>query len=53
MAAYVRDTEHFANRNLSMVVAKLRFFRVCCVKQNFYVFSLYRNPDIYDRIWTV
>ena len=24
-------------------------FRVCCARQNFYVFSLYRNPDLDDR----
>ena len=26
-------------------------FRVCSVRQNFYVFSLYRNPDLDDRIF--
>ena len=26
-------------------------FRVCGVRQNFYVFSLYRNPDLDDRIF--
>ena len=26
-------------------------FRVCGARQNFYVFSLYRNPDLDDRIY--
>ena len=26
-------------------------FRVCGVRQNFYMFSLYRNPDLDDRIF--
>ena len=26
-------------------------FRVCGVRQNFYVYSLYRNPDLDDRIF--
>ena len=27
------------------------FFRVCGVRQNHYAFSLYRNPDLDDRIF--
>ena len=27
------------------------FFMVCGVKQNLYVYSLYRNPDLDDRIF--
>ena len=27
------------------------FFRVCGVRQNLYVYSLYRNPDLGDRIF--
>ena len=26
-------------------------FRVCCVRQNLYVYSHYRNPDLDDRIF--
>ena len=26
------------------------FFMVCGVRQNIYVFNLYRNPDLYDWI---
>ena len=44
-------TEHFANQNLSVVVAKCWFCRVCRVRQNLYVLSLYHNPDLDDRIF--
>ena len=27
------------------------FLRVCGVRQNLYVYSLYRNPDLDDRIF--
>ena len=37
-------TEHFANPNLSVVVAKCWFV-------GFVVYSLYRNPDLDDRIF--
>ena len=30
---------------------KMPFFRVCDVRQDFYVFSHYRNPDLGDRIF--
>ena len=43
--------EHFANPSLSVVVAKCCFFMVCGVRQNLYVFSLYRNIDLDDRIF--
>ena len=26
-------------------------FKVCGVSQNFYLFSLYHNPDLYDQIF--
>ena len=41
------DMEHFDNPSSSVAVAK------CCsgVRQNLYVFSLYRNPDLDDRIF--
>ena len=48
---YEMDKEHFANPSLSVVVVKFCFFRVCGVRQNLYVFSLYRNPDLDDRIF--
>ena len=52
MAAYTYeiDMEHFANPSLSVVVPKC-IVRVCGVRQNFYVFSLYCNPDLDDRIF--
>ena len=43
--------EHFTNPSLSVVVAKCCFFRVCGVSQNLYMFSLHRNPDLYDQIF--
>ena len=27
------------------------FFTVCDVRQNLYVFSIYRNPDLDDRVF--
>ena len=52
MAAYVRDGYgEFRQLNLSVVVAKCWFFRVCDVRQIFFVFSLYRNRDLDDRIF--
>ena len=47
---YEMVTKHFANPNLSVVVAKCWVFRVCGVRQNLYVYSLYRNPDLHGRI---
>ena len=44
--------EHFRCRNLCVVVVKC-FFRVCGVRQNFYLFSLYCNLDLDDWILTV
>ena len=44
-------TEHLANANLRVVVCKMLVFRVCGVRQNHYVFSLYRNPDVDDQIF--
>ena len=43
--------EHFANLNLSVVVGKIMFSRVCGVIQYFYGFSLYHNIDLDDRIF--
>ena len=45
------DTRHFVNPNLSVVVAKCWYLGVCGVRMNFYVFSLYRNPDLDGRIF--
>ena len=42
--------EHFAKQSSSVVVAK-SWFIVCGVRQNLYVFSLYDNPDLDDRIF--
>ena len=52
MAAYVRD-EYGAFRPLKFEYGccEMLVFRVCDDRQNFYVFSLYRNPDQYERIY--
>ena len=44
-------TEHFANPNLGLGCCEMLVFSVCGVRQNLYVYSLYRNPDIDDRIF--
>ena len=51
MAAYIRDgygafRQPIFGRGFEMLV-----FRAFGVRQNLYVFSLYRNPDIDDRIF--
>ena len=47
---YEMDMEHFANPSLS-IVNEMLVFMVCGERQNFYVFSHYRNPDLDDRIF--
>ena len=52
MAAYVRDGYGaFCQPKFECGCCELLFFRVCGVRQNLYVFSLYRNPDLDDRIF--
>ena len=43
-------TEHFANPNLCGCCEML-VFRVCGVRRNLYVYSIYRNPNIDNRIF--
>ena len=51
MAAYDEmGTDHFANPNFSVVVAEMLVFSAYGVRQNLYVYGLYRNPDLDDRI---
>ena len=45
MHTFEMVTEHFANPNSSV---EMLVFRVCGVRQNLDVYSLYRNPDIDD-----
>ena len=40
--------EHFANTSLSVIFVKC-FFSVSGPRQNLYVYSLYRYPDLDDR----
>ena len=52
MAAYVRDGYGpFRQPKFQRGCCKMLFFRVCVVRQNLYVFSFYRNPDLDDRIF--
>ena len=46
------DMRHFTNTNLSDCCEMLVFW-VCGTRQNFYVFSLCRNPDLDDQIYSV
>ena len=51
-AAYVRDGYGtFRRPKFECVCFEMLFFRVCGVRQNLYVYSLYRNPDLDDRIF--
>ena len=47
---YEMDMEHFANQSLSVVVSKCWFLGFV-VRDRTYVFSIYRNPDLDDRIF--
>ena len=51
MAAYVRDGyEAFRQPKFECGCCEMLVVRVCGLRQNFYVYSLYRNPDQDDRI---
>ena len=52
MAAYVRDGYGaFRQPKFECACCEMLVFRVCGARQNFYVFSLYRNPPLDDRIY--
>ena len=52
MAAYVRDGYGaFRLPKFQCGCCQMLVFRVCGARQNFYVFSLYRNPDLDDRLY--
>ena len=52
MAVYVRDGYGaFRQPKFECGCCEMLVFRVCGVRQNLYVFSLYRNPDLDDRIF--
>ena len=54
-----RHTLEMVTEHLSVVVepkfecgcCEMLFFRVCCVRQNLYVYSLYHDPDLDDPIF--
>ena len=52
MAAFVRNEfGAFFQPKFECGCCEIVFFRVCGVRQSFYVFSIYRNPDLDDRIF--
>ena len=52
MAAYVRDGYRaFRQSKFECGCCEMLVFRVCGVRQNLYVYSLYRKPDLDDRIF--
>ena len=52
MVAYVRDGYGaFQQPKFKCGCCEMLFFRVCGVRQKLYVYSLYRNPDLDDRIF--
>ena len=52
MAAYVRDGYGaFRQPKFECGCCEMQVFRVCGVRQNLYVYSLYCNPDLDDRIF--
>ena len=52
MAAYVQDGNGgLYQSKFECGCCKMLVFRVCGVRQNLYVSSLYRNPDLDDRIF--
>ena len=52
MAAYVRDGYGaFRQPKFECGCCEMLLFRVCGERQNLYVFCLYRNPDLDDRIF--
>ena len=52
MAAYVLNGyEVFRQHKFECGCCEMLVFRVCGMRQNLYVYSLYRNPDLDDRIY--
>ena len=52
MAAYIRDGYGaFRQPKFEYGCSEMLVFRVCGVRQNLYVISLYHNPDLDDRIF--
>ena len=52
MAAYIRDGYGaFRQPKFDCGCCEMLVFRVCGARQNLYVFSLYRNPDLDDLIF--
>ena len=54
LAAYVRDDyEAFRQLKFESDCCEMLVLRLCGARHNFYVFSLYRNPDLDDPIYKI
>ena len=52
MAAYVREGYGaFRQSKFECGCCEMLVFKICGVRQNLYAYSLYRNPDLGDRIF--
>ena len=51
MAVYVRDGYGALRHKFECGCCEMLVLKVCGVRQNLYVYSLYRNPDLDDRIF--
>ena len=52
MVLYIRDGYGASRvKKFECGCCEMIVVRVCGIRQNFYVFSLYRNPDLNDRIY--
>ena len=52
MAAYVRDGYRaFCQPKYESGCCEMLVFRICGVRQNFYVYNLYHNPDLDEWIF--
>ena len=47
----IRGEGEFRQPNSECVCCEMLVFSVCGMRQNLYVFSLYRNPDLDDQIF--
>ena len=52
MDAYVRNGYGaFRQPKFECGCCEMPVFRICGMRQNLYVFSIYRNPDLDDRVF--
>ena len=54
LTVYVRDGfSAYRQRSFECECCKVIVVRICSSSHNFYVFGVYRNPDLSDKILTV